>query len=881
MKKITIGILAHVDAGKTTLSEGILYTGKMIRRLGRVDNRDAFLDTYEMERQRGITIFSKQAVISMPGTEITLIDTPGHTDFSAEMERTLCVLDYAILVISGADGIQSHTLTLWKLLEQYNVPVFIFVNKMDQRTVDRDNVFFHIQKKFGDRCIAFDVEENELFHDNIAMTDENAMEEFLENGKVSDDTISKGILERRIIPCYFGSALKCQGIDTLMQGLGRFGEDLYSHRNGNAFAGRVYKIQRDENGVRQTFIKVTDGILRVRDNINNEKVNQIRIYNGSKFTVVNEAVSGSICAVTGPLETYAGMGLGANKGVLVPVLEPVLTYRIILPVGVDAVNVLPKFRSLAEEIPELHLDWDEEHSEINVRIMGAIQIEILKNLIKERLNFEVEFDTGKIIYKETIEQPVEGVGHYEPLRHYAEVHLLMEPLEEGSGLEFATDCKEDLLDRNWQRLILTHLEEKKHKGVLTGSEITDMRITLVAGKSHTKHTEGGDFRQATYRAIRQGLMCATCVLLEPVYDFELEIPSECIGRALTDIKRLQGRFEPPETEGDMVVITGVAPVATMGEYSAEVAAYSGGRGSLRCVLKGFEKCHNSEEVIESIGYDAESDTANPSSSVFCSHGAGYVVPWNEVPEYMHLDGYFTLKAEQEEEIINHNIRFTERDYALGTEEIDAIIESTIGANHKKRNVKWQYSAPKEDYSSYKGEKRKGPDYYLVDGYNVIYAWNELAELARVNIDSARDKLLDILCNYQAFKKVELIVVFDAYRVKGHAVEYLDYHNIHVVYTAEAETADRYIERFAHDYGRKYNVTVITSDGQEQIIVIGQGCYLMSSREFEKEVANLIHNNMEKYNAVNKRDDKAYMSEILQKNIDNLTLECNNSDIADN
>ncbi len=881
MKKIVIGILAHVDAGKTTLSEGILYTGRMIRRLGRVDNRDSFLDTYEMERQRGITIFSKQAVISMPETEITLIDTPGHTDFSAEMERTLGVLDYAVLVISGPDGIQSHTLTLWKLLKQYNVPVFIFVNKMDRQTADRENIFFQIQKKLGDCCIAFDVSEDTQFHDNIAMTDDSAMEEFLENGSVSDASIRQGILNRRIIPCYFGSALKCQGIDLLLNGLNRFSEDLHGCKQNNAFAGRVYKIQRDENGVRQTFLKVTEGTLKVRDSINNEKVNQIRIYNGSAFSVVNEAVSGTVCAVTGPDNTCSGMGVGTDKGVILPVLEPVLTYRIILPEAVDAVKVLPKFRNLAEEIPELHLDWDEEHSEINVRIMGAIQIEILKSLIKERLVLDVEFDTGKIIYKETIENAVEGVGHYEPLKHYAEVHLLMEPLEEGSGLEFAADCREDLLDRNWQRLILTHLEEKRHRGVLTGSEITDMRITLVAGKAHTKHTEGGDFRQATYRAVRQGLMSASCVLLEPVYAFELEIPTECIGRALTDIKKLYGRFEPPETIKDMTVITGVAPVSTIGEYSAEVSAYTGGRGSLRCVLRGFEKCHNAEDVIGAAGYNAEGDTANPSSSVFCTHGAGFVVPWNEVGNYMHVEGYFKPLEEHAEEMNNPGLRFTDSDYALGTEEIDAIIESTIGANHKKRNVKWQYASEKQDYSSFKGEKREGPDYFLVDGYNVIYAWKELSELAAVNIDSARDRLLDILCNYQAFKKTELIVVFDAYRVKGHAVEYLDYHNIHVVYTAEAETADRYIERFAHDYGRKYKITVVTSDNQEQIIVMGQGCLRMSSREFEKEAAEVVRNNMERFYAANNRKDKAYMSEILQKNIDNLSFECNNSDIADN
>lgn len=902
MKKIVIGILAHVDAGKTTLSEGILYTGKMIRRLGRVDNRDAFLDTYEMERQRGITIFSKQAVITMPETEITLIDTPGHTDFSAEMERTLCVLDYAVLVISGADGIQSHTLTLWKLLEQYNIPTFIFVNKMDQNGTDRDNILFLLHKKFSEGCIPFDGEEDEAFYDAIAMTGESTMDEYLDTGSVGDESVMAAIKERKVFPCYFGSALKCQGIDKLLAGLDRFSTDAVLPECGKEFSGRVFKIQRDENNLRQTFLKVTGGTLKVRDEINGEKINQIRIYNGSKYTVVNEADRGTVCAVTGPAKTYAGQGLGLEKSVLIPVMEPVLSYRIILPDNIDPVNVLPKFRSLEEEIPELHLDWNEECRAVNVRIMGAIQIEILKNIIKDRLGIEVEFGSGNIIYKETIGNTVEGVGHFEPLKHYAEVHLLMEPLDEGSGLEFAVDCKEDELDRNWQRLILTHLEEKSHRGVLTGSEITDMRITLASGRAHTKHTEGGDFRQATYRAVRQGLMQAENILLEPMYQFELEVPIEHMGRAMTDIKRMYGRFDTPVMTKENAIITGVAPVVTMREYAEEVMAYTGGRGSLRCVLKGFEPCHNAEEVIEDTAYDAEGDTANPSASVFCAHGAGFVVPWNEVPEYMHLESCFA-KNYADGELLSDEwaggrddagtdgrmLRFSDEDYALGTEEVDLIIDSAGGANKSRNNRKWSYSKKNrmETGSTVNGQllsrpakPHNAPKYILVDGYNVIFAWNELAELAKSNIDSARDGLLDMLCNYQAIKKEELIVVFDAYRVKGHSVEYMDYHNIHIVYTAEAETADRYIERFAHENGRKYDITVVTSDGQEQIIVIGQGCSLCSSREFEKEVRELSKSHMENYIA-NKENSKVYMSEILQKNIDNLTFECNNSDIADN
>ncbi len=878
MKKIVTGILAHVDAGKTTLSEGILYTSKMIRKLGRVDNRDAFLDTYEMERQRGITIFSKQAIINMQNTELTLIDTPGHVDFSAEMERTLCVLDYAILVISGPDGVQSHTITLWKLLEQYNIPVFIFVNKMDRNDVDKDNIMFDLRKRLDEACVIFGGTEKideEEFYDSIAMTGENVMDEFLETGRISDESIMKVIKERKVFPCYFGSALKCKGIDAILEGMDRFtcgGVDEYE----GAFAGRVFKILRDENNVRQTFLKVTNGTLKVRENINNEKINQIRIYNGQKYSLVNEAVKGTVCAITGPNNTYAGQGVGMEKSILIPVLEPVLSYQIILPDNVDSVSVFPKFKILEEEIPELHLSRNEESGSLNVSIMGNIQLQVVTGIVKEKFGMDISFSEGEIIYKETISNRVEGVGHYEPLKHYAEVHLLMEPLSEGSGLVFDSACKEDLLDRNWQRLILTHLNEKTHRGVLTGSQITDMKITLMSGRAHTKHTEGGDFRQATYRAVRQGLMQAQSVLLEPVYQFELKLPTEYIGRAMMDIKRMSGRFDTPMTYDDETVITGIVPVATMMGYSEEVMAYSAGRGSLRCVLKGYELCHNQDEVIDLINYDADGDVDNPSSSVFCEHGAGYVVPWNEVPEHMHLESCFSKAQAETSDMIYQISRFNETDYAMGTDEVDEIIAGIGGANRSHNNRKWNYSRNKKDGASTVNGKiieknvkpANAPKYTLVDGYNVIFAWEELGELARANIDSARDRLLDILCNYQAIKKEELIVVFDAYRVKGHKVEYLDYHNIHVVYTAEAETADRYIERFAHENKQKYDITVVTSDGQEQIIVMGQGCNLFSSREFEKEVKAVSEKNMEDFMARN-TTSKSYISEILQKNIDNL------------
>lgn len=873
LKRIVTGILAHVDAGKTTLSEAILYTSNTIRTLGRVDNQDAFLDNFELERARGITIFSKQARISLEESEITLIDTPGHMDFSAEMERALGILDYAILVISAVDGIEAHTVTLWKLLRDYNIPTIIFVNKMDRPDVDKLRVYSSIRSKFGDGVIDFS-EENEEFYDALAMTDEGAMEEFLEGASISGATIKSLIKERKVMPCLFGSALKCQGVDKLLVLIDNYTCVEAVEEN---FGGRVYKIFRDENKVRQTFLKITSGSLKVKELINGEKINRIRLYNGAGYEVVNEAYCGMVCALEGPMNTQAGMGVGVDEWDSIPSIEPVLRYRVVLPSEIDPVKALPEFRRLCEELPELMLEWNEEYRQINLRLMGTVQLEIVKNLVKSYMGFDIEFDTGNIVYKETVIDTVEGVGHYEPLKHYAEVHLIMEPLEAGSGLVFASECNEDDLDPHWQRLILSHLAEKNHRGVLTGSEITDMKITVAAGKAHKKHTEGGDFRQATYRAVRQGLMEAESVLLEPMYNFELEIPNDCVGRAMTDIKRMYGNFENPEMAGENTLIVGKAPIATMLDYHNEVLAYSKGRGSLRCSFGGYAPCHNSDEVIEMIGYDAFGDVDNPASSVFCAHGAGYNVPWNEVKDNMHLESCIKEVLVQEESTVTKRF-FSEEDYALGVDEVDDIIKRASGANQNQKKSAWKYSH-KNEYTPavhYVGKAKKEAEYILVDGYNVIHAWEDLADLATENMNSARDKLLDILCNYQAIVKKELIAVFDAYRVSGHKEEYSDYKNIHVVYTAEAQTADRYIEAFAHNNASRYNITVVTSDGQEQIIVMGQGCNLFSSREFLEEVRLASEKSMEKYKSVKESAVATRMSEIIEKIIDNYSSKCNNS-----
>ena len=866
-----------------------------------MDHKDAFLDTYELERERGITIFSKQAELETGNLGITLLDTPGHVDFSAEMERTLQVLDYAILVINGADGVQGHTRTLWGLLKRYQIPTFLFINKMDQVGTDKEKVLDDLQNRLDEACIDF-TERSEEFFDSLAMCDEEAMEEYLETEKVEEDTIAEMIGMRKVYPCYFGSALKIEGVQEFMDGMadyiekneqwtekgehgkteayrksdqktGRKDSGALNEKDISEFGAKVYKISRDSSGSRLTHLKVTSGVLKVKDILNGyagkkssmnesdtsevsekstlgkeadrweEKVNQIRIYSGEKYEMVQEAEAGMICAVTGLNYTYPGEGLGIEADSEAPALEPVLSYKIELPEGCDVHKMLGNLRILEEEDPMLKIVWNEELGEIHAKLMGAVQIEILKSLIKDRFGVEVEFDTGNIVYKETIQNTVEGVGHFEPLRHYAEVHLKMEPGERGSGIVIGTDCSEDMLDKNWQRLILTHLLEKEHRGVLTGSVITDMKITLTAGRAHLKHTEGGDFRQATYRAVRQGLMQAESLLLEPYYDFQLEVPSGMIGRALTDIQRMNGEAGTPQTEGEMTTIEGYAPVAAMRDYQMEVNAYTRGQGHLTCTFRGYEPCRNAEEVIENIAYDPERDTENPTGSVFCSHGAGFNVSWDKVPEYMHLENQ--LEKERALEEAKRQSRQIERQapraartpkvYSKAEEkELEEIFIRTYGKVERKGGL-----TPQTYESEYAKKQRKKEEavqeYLLVDGYNVIFAWEELKELAKVSIEAARDKLMDILCNYQGYKKCVLILVFDAYKVEGYTLEIQKYHNIHVVYTKEAETADQYIEKVVHHIGRKYHVTVVTSDGVEQVITMGQGGTRISSRDFLEEI----------------------------------------------
>ena len=874
MKQIIAGILAHVDAGKTTLSEALLYSSGSIKKIGRVDNGDTFLDTDAMEKKRGITIFSKQAELQFGDTKMALLDTPGHVDFSAEMERTLQVLDYAILVINGADGVQGHTRTLWRLLKRYQIPTFIFINKMDQVGTDKAKVLADLQNRLDEGCIDFS-EITEETYDSLAMCDEKAMEEYLESEKIEEDTIAEIIGNRKVYPCYFGSALKMEGVQEFMDGMIGYIEKNQQRKTDPAsgksdmkgkstgfFGAKAYKISRDATGNRLTHLKVTSGRLKVKDILKGdmrknghsgetegadhnweEKVNQIRIYSGEKYEMVQEAKSGMVCAVTGLNYTYPGEGLGIECDSEAPALEPVLSYKIELPEGCDVHKMLGNLRILEEEDPMLKIVWNEELGEIHAKLMGAVQIEILKSLIKDRFGVDVEFDTGNIVYKETIQNTVEGVGHFEPLRHYAEVHLKMEPGERGSGIVIGTDCSEDMLDKNWQRLILTHLLEKEHRGVLTGSVITDMKITLTAGRAHLKHTEGGDFRQATYRAVRQGLMQAESMLLEPYYDFQLEIPSGMIGRALTDIQRMNGETGTPQTEGEMTTIEGYAPVTGMRDYQMEVNSYTRGQGHLTCTFRGYEPCRNAEAVIEEIGYDPERDIENPTGSVFCSHGAGFNVPWNQVPEYMHLENQLEKEqaleeAKRQSEQAARQVPRAARTpgiYSKAAEkELEEIFIRTYGKVERKGGL-----TPKTYESEYAKKQRKKEEamqeYLLVDGYNVIFAWEELKELAKVSIEAARDKLMDILCNYQGYKKCVLILVFDAYKVEGYALEIQKYHNIHVVYTKEAETADQYIEKVVHHIGRKYHVTVVTSDGVEQVITMGQGGTRISSRDFLEEI----------------------------------------------
>ncbi len=859
MKKIVIGILAHVDSGKTTLSEALLYQSGSISRLGRVDHKNSFLDTFSLERDRGITIFSKQAVFRYNDTEFTLLDTPGHVDFSAETERTLQVLDYAVLVISASDGIQSHTQTLWKLLSKYNVPCFIFINKMDLDNADKERVLNELKVKFSDSCVDFSCQDKSELFENIALCDEKLLNQYYETEAVDKNDITDCIKSRKLFPCLFGSALKLSGVDEFL-------ECLYNYTDmpkyGSEFAGKVYKISEDK-GQRLTFLKVTGGSLKVKEilksvkNENCEKVNQIRIYSGDKFTAIDEAAAGTVCAVTGITFTRPGDGLGAEASTGMPVLEPVLTYRLELPDTIDAHTALEKMKILEAEDPQLKVVWNERLGEIQVQLMGDIQLEVLETIIAERFGINASFGKGNIIYKETIADTVEGIGHFEPLRHYAEVHLLMKPAKRDSGIVFRTDCKEDLLDKNWQRLILTHLYEKTHIGVLTGSPITDMEITLVSGKAHAKHTEGGDFRQATYRAVRQGLRSANSILLEPIYAYTLEVPTENIGRAMTDIQRMHGTFNSPETIGEFSVINGTAPVSTMYDYAREVVQYTHGKGRLICTLKGYEPCHNADEVIEEMGYNCDGDTDNPCDSIFCSHGAGYNVKWNEVKSHMHLPS--ALSAPKSQYVENSKITLSkckDKDnfFALD-KELMQIFEQTYGpiknrSNHPNQNhftfTKSSEKNESKKYKSVRAPKYSGTEYLLVDGYNVIFSWDNLKELAKDNIDSARNTLINILCNYQGYKKCEVILVFDAYKVKGNAREVEKINNINIVYTKEAETADMYIEKVSHKLAKNNKVRVVTSDALEQLIILEGGALRVSSKEFffeiqkaEEDIRNII------------------------------------------
>lgn len=864
MKRITIGILAHVDAGKTTLSEGILYTAGSIRQLGRVDDQNAFLDNNHMERDRGITIFSKQAVFEWVDGVVTLLDTPGHVDFSAEMERTLQVLDYVVLVVSGADGVQSHTETLWQLFAYYNIPVFLFVNKMDMPGADKDALLRELQEKLSDACTDFGTDES-VIYDAAAMCEEELLDCFLETGSVEEAEICRLIQERKLFPCFFGSALKMNGVREFLDALWRYTEEP---EYASEFGARVYKITRDEQGNRLSHMKITGGNLSARQLLQgryasgveqedgeegrwSEKVNQIRIYSGEKYSACQEAEAGTVCAVTGLSYTYPGAGLGVEEEEELPLLEPLLTYQIFLPEDWDVAKALPLLRQLEEEEPELHIVWDETLGELHVQIMGEVQTEILGQQLLERYQMPVTFGEGSIVYRETIAAPVIGMGHFEPLRHYAEVHLLLEPGEPGSGLVFDSQCSEDILDKNWQRLVLTHLQERKHRGVLTGSEITDMRISILAGRAHQKHTEGGDFRQATYRAVRQGLRQAESILLEPFYAFRLEVPAEMLGRAMTDMERMEGRLDAPDTKDGWAVLTGEAPVATIGGYQRDLSAYTGGRGKMSCTPCGYRPCHNQDEVVERIGYDAGLDMAQTADSVFCAHGSGYIVPWDEVGEHVHVDSGYALNEEEKlarlEREAQAAVSAAQRrrdgysDYSIGEEEIHSILGRAVGAN-TNRKKSWKRQSGKKISASSSGgsasgkkQKKTGEKYLLVDGYNIVFAWDELSSLAKENIDAARGKLMDTMCNYQAFMGCHLILVFDAYKVKGGIGSMMDYHNIHVVYTREAETADQYIEKLAHRMGREYDVTVATSDGLEQLIIRGQGCRLMSARELREEI----------------------------------------------
>ncbi|MBS5511440.1 MAG: TetM/TetW/TetO/TetS family tetracycline resistance ribosomal protection protein [Clostridium sp.] len=954
MKRFVIGILAHVDAGKTTMSEAILYETGKLKKMGRVDNRDAFLDTFALERARGITIFSKQAVFPLGDTFVTLLDTPGHVDFSAEMERTLQVLDYAVLIVSGADGVQGHTETLWRLLKRYRIPVFLFVNKMDQKGTDQEAVLASLKERLDHGIVDFSgvsgnceiLGTSDETAEEIATCDEALLEAYLADGSLKTADVRNAIQDRKLFPCFFGSALKLTGVREFLTSLGEFASCPDYAKD---FGAKVFKISRDETGVRMTHLKITGGTLKIRDSLSpdsEEKINQIRLYSGSKFEMLKEAEPGMVVAVTGISDTKPGQVFGSASDSVLPLLEPVLTYRILLPFGTDSHTMLRHMRMLEEEDPQLHIVWNEALGEIQAQVMGDVQMEILKSQVQERFGVEIGFGEGNIVYKETIAKTVEGVGHFEPLRHYAEVHLLMEPGEPGSGLVFDADCSEDMLDKNWQRLILTHLEEKRFRGILTGSEITDMKITLIAGRAHQKHTEGGDFRQATYRAVRQGLCEAGCVLLEPYYAFRLEVPSENLGRAMADLDRMQGEFSAPEQDGSIALLTGTAPVSTMRNYQRDVISYTKGRGRLTLSLSGYEPCHNAEEVITASGYDFDSDLQDPAGSVFCSHGAGFVVPWDEVKQYMHVESPLAkqlAKEQQERELREADERLkamaadvaagkipsgaaggyksgsdgsagsgtgsgTDSDDGIGSgtktssngtadsssgsrgnggsslsfyddKELQAIFTRTYG--EPKRKLVSDYDSRTviraKNASPVKPVKEKEEpedEYLLVDGYNIIFAWEELSDLAAVSIDAARYKLMDILSNYQGFRKICVIVVFDAYKVPGGVEKVQKYHNINVVYTKEAETADQYIEKVAIRIGRRYRTTVATSDGVIQLIIRSQGGILWSARDFREEierVGKLISEEKGKHTGNAKNYLFAHADEETQKYLEAVRL----------
>ena len=922
MKKLVIGILAHVDAGKTTLSEELLYLCGEIRKIGRVDHGDAFLDTYELEKERGITIFSKQALLKTENMEVTLLDTPGHVDFSAEMERTLQVLDYAILVINGMDGVQSHTMTLWRLLERYQIPTFLFVNKMDQQGTDHDALLNDLKQHLHENCVDFGRTQDTDYGmyeltpeqlENIAVCEEDLLETYLETDIVEDRDIVRLIVQRKIFPCYFGSALKEKGVKDFWNGVQKYTAEP---KRPTEFGAKVFKIARDEQGNRLTYMKITGGSLKVKTLLSSnsngqslpgrkaeeaaweEKADQIRLYSGAKYELTSEAEAGTVCAVTGLTRTYPGEGLGIEQESELPILEPVLNYQIILPDDCDPHQMLQKLRQLEEEEPQLHILWDSQFSEIHAQLMGEVQIEILKKLIWDRFHVAVEFGAGSIVYKETVAEPVEGVGHFEPLRHYAEVHLLIEPGEPGSGCQFFTVCSEDVLARNWQRLILTHLEEKEHIGVLTGSPLTDVQITILTGRAHAKHTEGGDFRQATYRAVRQGLRKARNILLEPYYEFRLEVPAEMIGRAMSDVQKMQGTFDAPEVEGETAILKGTAAVAQMRDYQKEVVSYTHGTGKLFCSLKGYAPCKNQDEVVQNIGYDPEADLENPTGSVFCAHGAGFVVPWDQVEAYMHLQSgvdmdeldseswYEDVESAQNPgtavdnanisgNISGKNGKFSYSGSYEEEEELQAIFERTFGPMKRDRTAFQKKTVHSSTPATrYRAGKPRQEEYLLVDGYNIIFSWEELNELAKENIHAACDKLMDILSNYQGYRKCTLILVFDAYKVEGHVEEIITYHNIYVVYTKEAETADQYIEKTVHRIGRQYQVTVATSDGLEQVIIMGQGAHRISAQGLKKEIEDTEKTAREEWHQ-RRQSSKTYlfdhMSEEMQEQMEKIRL----------